>query len=241
MSERILILSLLVSSVAVNAQTENKVKTEQIMVDGIAPLVIVPMPDQSLTKLHHKIKNNSNKAVEAFGVEILVTRVADNGNRGTSLVYMSRDTALYDGEPLAPGAEMEIPPQELAPGKGLGQFTDLNLKLDFIVFSDGAFLGKPDGQGAKTVFGRRAGVEKFKKWAKQYYKENDNSLDKLIERIKDPRLTEDPALDLDVVDPKTGRRLSGYESAGAHVYRNYLLYLSGKDRDALEKKLKEDN
>ncbi len=234
-------------------QPENKPKikvTQLFSETGALPVELESIPEaaqsQDLTnvnanqgdskpKIHFKIKNRSAKGIDAYQVHIHVIALDNDG--GTPTVEVVQDLAphpdirdYHQYRSILPGAEVKVGPRgvNLTAGK---KIQTVVLKMDFVVYEDGTFVSSAI-DGAESVLSRRRGAERFKQWAVKFYNENNKSADKLYERL----LVSKPYKDM-VFESEGDIR--AYESAGANVYRDFLIILYNKDRLAMEKYLKE--
>ena len=248
----ILVAITLIINTRVNAagQQTEKVKVNAVQleaVDGGIPLQleIIPettdviakpsSPGSSNGNVHFKMKNNSTKRIEAYGVEILVTVLDINGNQRISRLHMATDRfphpyvkELHQKQWIEPGTEATSRPRNFTLDNTFTEIKGVTLKVDFVLFDDGTFLNSSK-DAAESILGRRRGAVKYHNWARKFYLDNNESNDKLFEYItKDSKLPPDLSLG------------SVYEESGAKNYRDYLIMLYNRDKTALKNHLMEE-
>jgi hypothetical protein len=200
------------------------------------PLEIIPVNTEedtssSLPILHYKLKNNSTKSIEAISVKILIMCVDYEGTQTSSIFYIESDRSIHPDlaeyigmQPIRPGDEKTVGPKSFKLPENFKEVKEVTIKLDFVLFDDGTFLNA-SAEGGSAILGRRRGAEKYKQWAKKFYKDNFESKEKLFEKMKEGKLPSDLNLD-------------DYEARGAYDYRNFLVIRYTKG--TLDKYIKEE-
>ncbi|MCI0390735.1 MAG: hypothetical protein MOB07_18465 [Acidobacteria bacterium] len=242
------------TALAQEPENKSKVKAVQLdPIDGVLPVQLELIPEtglaQALTnanaslgdsspKIHFKVKNSSAKSIDAYQVSIHVITLTDDGKeRMISPVDVGQDFAPhpdirdYDQlRPIPPGADVTVGPRGLK-FEDRKKIQTVVLKMDFVIYDDGTFVSSVK-DGAEAILSRRRGAEMYKKWAMKFYNENNKSADVLYERVLEFK----PYKDM-VFESKGDIR--AYETAGANVYRAFLIRLYNKDRSAIDQYLKE--
>lgn len=160
-----------------------------------------------------RVKNSSNKKITALGLIWDVTFSNDRIDRRYQLMdaKVHEDTQRVQPlKPLAPQGELEFRGAFTESFTGNVSVKNVKVQIDFVEFDDMTSLGSESSKGYKQLTQSREGAVLYKSWLMRIYKDNNQNINAVIEKILSDELPRDTDLH------------SRHVRQGAIIYRNWL-------------------
>ncbi|MCU1264529.1 MAG: hypothetical protein JWM21_847 [Acidobacteria bacterium] len=165
------------------------------------------------------VKNNTNKNIVAFSVDITISGKV-NGKESASTTVSTFDSIphldireAHHMKPVLPGEgrDFDSTGMGIMPAQGdVVEVEKIAVRVDYVEFEDKTSLGL-DAHGSKIINAMRDGAARYKTWLVQEYVQRGKSISKVAILLQD-----------ELLPPELGL-LDMHQRQGAKSYRNHML------------------